>query len=48
MAKQENRSALVVKIENAIPGLSKSERIVASYIVENPEQVVYLSVAALG
>lgn len=48
MAKQENRSALVVKIENAIPGLSKSERIVASYIVENPEQVVYLSVAALA
>lgn len=48
MSKLENRSALVLKIENAMPNLSKSERAVASYIVENPEQVVYLSVAALA
>lgn len=48
MSKLENRSALVLKIENAMPNLSKSERAVASYIVKNPEQVVYLSVAALA
>ena len=48
MPKQENRSALILKIENFIPNLSKSEAVVAGYIVENPEQVVYLSVAALA
>lgn len=48
MSHTENRPALVQKIENSIPSLSKSERVVANYIIENPEQVVYLSVAALA
>jgi len=48
MSKIENRSPLVLKIENAIPNLSKSEKRVAGYIVENPEQVISLSVAALA
>ena len=43
-----NNNALIIKIENAIPSLSKSETLVAKYITENPEQVVYLSVAALA
>ena len=48
MTKPENRPALVLKIENAMQGLSKSEKVVANYIVNNPDQVVYLSVAALA
>lgn len=47
-ANESPRSSLVLRIENSIPNLSKSERVVAKYIVENPEQVVYLSVAALA
>lgn len=46
MSKADN--TLVLKIENALPNLSKSEKVVAGYIIENPEQVVYLSVAALA
>lgn len=45
---EHNRSELVLKIESTMPNLSKSERAVAAYIVKNPEQVVYLSVAALA
>ena len=48
MSKSENPSALVLKIENSLPSLSKSERVVAEYIVKNPEQVIYLSVAAMA
>lgn len=48
MSVQGNQNALVLKIENAMPGLSKSERVVAKYIAEHPEQVIYLSVAALA
>jgi len=48
LTNQNNTSALVLKIENSIPSLSKSEQVVARYVVENPEQVVYLSVAALA
>lgn len=48
MTNSNNRPALVLKIENSIPSLSKSEKVVANYIIENPEQVVYLSVAALA
>lgn len=47
-ANESPRSSLVLRIENSMPNLSKSERVVAKYIVENPEQVVYLSVAALA
>lgn len=46
MFKAEN--ALVLKIENSLHNLSKSEKVVASYIINSPEQVVYLSVAALA
>lgn len=42
------RSALVLRIENSMQNLSKSEKVVANYIVDNPEQVIYLSVAALA
>lgn len=49
MAQQDNsRSALVLRIENMIPNLSKSEQVVAMFIVDNPEKVIYLSVAALA
>jgi len=48
MQKPENNNSLVLKIENALPSLSKSEKAVANYIIQNPEQVVYLSVAALS
>lgn len=49
MAKQNtNPSALVLRIENTIPNLSKSEQSVAKYIVANPEKVIYQSVAALA
>ena len=48
MSQQENKNAIVLKIENAIENLSKSERVVAAYVAAHPEQVVYLSVAALA
>ena len=49
MANQEStRSSLVLRIENSLGSLSRSEQVVAKYIVENPEQVLYLSVAALA
>lgn len=40
--------ALVLKIRNMLSSLSKSERVVANYITEHPEEVIYLSVAALA
>ncbi|MBR2616427.1 MAG: MurR/RpiR family transcriptional regulator [Clostridia bacterium] len=48
MTARENPTTLVMRIENAIPNLSKSEKVVAGYIVQNPEQVISLSVAALA
>ena len=47
-SKDTSRSSLVLRIENSIPSLSRSEKVVARYIVDNPEQVIYLSVAALA
>ena len=40
--------ALIVKINSLLSTLSKSEQFVAKYIAENPEDVIYLSVAALA
>ena len=49
MAKKDTtRPALVLRIENTIPNLSRSEQSVAKYIIENPEKVIYQSVAALA
>ncbi len=49
MAIQEHGSpALILKIQRLMPGLSKSEQSVASYIMQHPEEVIYLSVAALA
>lgn len=49
MAQREaGRSALALKIESMLHSLSRSERAVATYIAENPAQVIYLSVAALA
>lgn len=41
-------AALLLRIENALPGLSKSERKVAEYIRENPREIIDLSVASLA
>ena len=49
MAVQDTGSpALVLKILNMMQSLSKSEQVVATYITQHPEEVVYLSVAALA
>ena len=40
--------AVILKIRELIPSLSKSEQLVANYIVDNPDQVITLSVAALA
>lgn len=45
---EPSRSALVLRIGNMIPILSKSEQLVAMYIVDNPEKIIHLSVAALA
>lgn len=42
------RPALLMRIEHSMPDLSKSERAVAQYIIDNPAEVIYLSVAALA
>ena len=49
MAVQETSlAALLLRIENTLPHLSKSERKVAVYIKENPKAIIDLSVAALA
>lgn len=48
IAQEKTRSALILRIENMLPNLSRSEQRVATYIVENPEKIIYLSVAALA
>lgn len=40
--------ALLLKIKNLMPLLSRSEQAVATYISEHPEEVIYLSIAALA
>ena len=40
-------AALLLRIENSLPNLSKSERKVAEYIRGNPRGIIDLSVAAL-
>lgn len=46
--KETGTPAVVLKIKELIPTLSKSEQVVANYIIENPDQVITLSVAALA
>ena len=41
-------AALLLRIENSLPNLSKSERKVAEYIRGNPRGIIDLSVAALA
>lgn len=49
MAVQETSlAALLLRIEDALPQLSKSERKVAAYIHQNPKAIINLSVAALA
>lgn len=49
MASHESTTpAVILKIKELIPSLSKSERLVADYIIEHPDQVITLSVAALA
>lgn len=49
MAVQETSlAALLLRIENTLPHLSKSEQKVAIYIQQNPKAIVNLSVAALA
>ena len=49
MAVQETSlAALLLRIENTLPHLSKSERKVAVYIQQNPKAIIDLSVAALA
>lgn len=43
-----NASALLRTIESLMGTLSKSEQLAARYIVQHPEEVIYLSVAALA
>ena len=47
-ARESAIPAVVLKIKELIPSLSKSEQLVANYIIENPDQVITLSVAALA
>lgn len=42
------KTAILYKIEKLIPTLSKTERRVADYVIQNPETVIELSVAALA
>lgn len=46
--KEPATPAVVLKIRELAPSLSKSEQLVANYIINHPEQVINLSVAALA
>lgn len=46
--KQSSQPALMLRIQNSLSSLSKSEQSVAKYIISNPENVIYQSVAALA
>ena len=49
MAVQDTSLAeLLLRIENTLPHLSKSEKKVAGFIKENPRAIIDMSVAALG
>ena len=39
---------LIAKIEAALPGLSKGQRLIARYIVENYDKAAYMTASALG
>lgn len=45
----ENRNHdLIAKIEAALPGLSKGQRLIARYIVENYDKAAYMTASSLG
>ncbi|MDY3868007.1 MAG: MurR/RpiR family transcriptional regulator [Pyramidobacter sp.] len=43
-----NKSPLIIKIQNLMPTMSKTERTVTEYIVKHPDEVIYLTIAALS
>ena len=48
MINNERLPALLLKMKSLYNTLSKSEQQVVNYIMENPEKVIYLSVAGLA
>jgi len=48
MVRNEKLPALLLKMKSLYPSLSKAEQQVVDYIIENPEKVIYLSVAGLA
>lgn len=48
MVKNEKLPALLLKMRSLYSSLSKAEQQVVDYIMENPEKVIYLSVAGLA
>jgi len=42
------KPALIMKMKAMMPSMSKSEQTVADYIIKHPEEVIYLSIAALA
>lgn len=48
MIQKQTTPALVLKMQELFPSLSRSEKQVISYIIAHPEEVVYLSVSGLA
>jgi DNA-binding MurR/RpiR family transcriptional regulator len=48
MVRNEKLPALLLKMKSLYPSLSRAEQQVVDYIIENPEKVIYLSVAGLA
>jgi RpiR family carbohydrate utilization transcriptional regulator len=48
MVRNEKLPALLLKMKSLYSSLSKAEQQVVDYIIENPEKVIYLSVAGLA
>jgi DNA-binding MurR/RpiR family transcriptional regulator len=48
MVNNQKLPALLLKMKSLYPSLSKAEQQVVDYIVDNPEKVIYLSVAGLA
>lgn len=49
MAVQDtSRATLLLRIENTLPDLNRLEQVVGNYIIDNPDKIIYLTVAALA
>lgn len=48
MANDGSTPALIMKMKELLPDLSKSEKRVVGYIIEHPEEVIHLSVSGLA